>query len=979
MSSLATRSKVFRYASIKQLKPSTFRLPSLPAPSSTSSSIASSAIFFATPHGSKGSLAVLPIDYTQWKRTDNPTTLSVTGGEINDFQFNPFNDYQIVTGANDGYVKLWTIPQGGLPTSGTTVAPDWKSPTSFDNVSCIKLHPTVNGLLAVGHKSGVSVIDLESQEQAFSFGVEGNAKDIVNIAWSRHGEVMSTLGKNSTVALFDPRQAPSDVISAKTYTSPQIKKTHQVLFTGSGSLSSASSSLVLFGLSSSQRPVAHFFDPRSTLSTPFFTLDFDFSNGFVLPLYDVDTNLLFTTVRGSSVISVHEIEQTGATKVSAAPVHSSATESNGIKGMTLINKRGVTTADAEIDRLLLLSDIDIQSYSVVVPRKLTGVFHEELYPPTQDIRCPSNSITSYQKGEEVLPVLISMIDIHENGGVLGLASKGGAEAVAQEKEKAKKEAEKQAEIAKSQPQVFVAPVVHGYARRESDDQAGKKAAANVNESKNYAASETRKQIESKLKKSIYVHTSLKEPPTVHETYYDLKLGASLPLVDNVRCNSLRFAVPWTSLGGSAVAVFELGKVGRAPTTQPCIRGHKSQATCFDLSTRIGQEEWLATGSQEGQIKVWKLPKDGVKSDLNDEWMSLTCAGVVKLVRWHPFIDSLLVSSSSGFDGHLIEFWDLSSSSSSSSSSSPAPALLLNLHPDSILDFSFHPSSHLLATSCKDGKIRIINIASQSIIHEFVPPESVRDTRVLFIDGGKKLITTGFGAGSSRSATMWDAEKVQKLVTIELDRVNNVPIPRYDEDTQLLFIAYHGSTTIQLFDTRSNQLELLTSYTTGADCTGFIFLPKHIINIEKVEIIKALKMTKDAVQEYSFTVPRKRLEFFQDDIYCETRDWKESVMPVKDLLGGKYGADGKAGKKVSLNVKKLPLLSEAPEEELTDRQKRYQQHLAQSAQPKSKGVLGHESAEEVRDHFKNIASAMPIGNRWDAKQEKKSEVADDEWD
>jgi len=47
-------------------------------------------------------------------------------------------------------------------------------------------------------------------------------------------------------------------------------------------------------------------------------------------------------------------------------------------------------------------------------------------------------------------------------------------------------------------------------------------------------------------------------------------------------------------------------------------------------------------------------------------------------------------------------------------------------------------------------------------------------------------------------------------------------------------------------------------------------------------------------------------------------------------------------------------------------------------PKAKGILGHESGEEVRQYFRGVAANMPKSNRWDAKVDKKDEVDEEEW-
>lgn len=49
-----------------------------------------------------------------------------------------------------------------------------------------------------------------------------------------------------------------------------------------------------------------------------------------------------------------------------------------------------------------------------------------------------------------------------------------------------------------------------------------------------------------------------------------------------------------------------------------------------------------------------------------------------------------------------------------------------------------------------------------------------------------------------------------------------------------------------------------------------FLPKHYCDIKSVEINKAYRLTKDnRIEAISFTVPRTKQSFFQDDIFPDT--------------------------------------------------------------------------------------------------------------
>jgi hypothetical protein len=304
---------------------------------------------------------------------------------------------------------------------------------------------------------------------------------------------------------------------------------------------------------------------------------------------------------------------------------------------------------------------------------------------------------------------------------------------------------------------------------------------------------------------------------------------------------------------------------------------------------------------------------------------------------------------------------------------------VEFHTDIILDVSVHPYGHKLATTCKDGKVRIIDVAGKSVVQEFCPPENVRDTRVLWINENR-ILTSGFAPASMRSMSLFDLtnSSLAPLATVELDRNNAIPIPRYDEDTHLLFVAHYGGSFEHLYEIRDEApyFELLNTFQTSKDALGMVFLSKFAVDVRKSEILRALKLTKDSVQPISHTVPRKRLQFFQDDLFPLTR----ANIPLFTI--DEYFTDsiknGKKSELVSLQPKDMTPLSLAPPEEMTDRQKRYSEQVSRAAAPQTKGVLG--TQEQVSSHFRALAATASSSNRWDAKVDNSQvDVDESEWD
>ncbi len=84
-------------------------------------------------------------------------------GAVLDFEFNPFDEGLIATGSEDGYVRLFRIPEEGLGKSAdATKKEPLMSFRQSKKVSLLAHHKRVQVLGAVGYDHVVRVYDLEA-------------------------------------------------------------------------------------------------------------------------------------------------------------------------------------------------------------------------------------------------------------------------------------------------------------------------------------------------------------------------------------------------------------------------------------------------------------------------------------------------------------------------------------------------------------------------------------------------------------------------------------------------------------------------------------------------------------------------------------------------------------------------------------------------------------------------------------------------
>jgi len=297
--------------------------------------------------------------------------------------------------------------------------------------------------------------------------------------------------------------------------------------------------------------------------------------------------------------------------------------------------------------------------------------------------------------------------------------------------------------------------------------------------------------------------------------------------------------------------------------------------------------------------------------------------------------------------------------------------------DAITDIAFDGRCKLIATVTKDKRVRVVDPREQKTLAEISPAECERDTRVWW-NGYNRLLIFGFASGGRRQVSLYDLERPEKPLATQLLESNNATIiPHFDDDTGVIFVGNNGGSFIQLYlvTATAPYIESMNVFMSAGDVTGHAFAHKTTCDIKKVELAHSFKLSRDKIIPISWTLPRKRLEFFQDDVFPATRSAVAAMTAAEWIAGG-----DKEPEFISLQPAGMVELSKAPKEEMTERQKRYQEHLLAQQKAKPKGILGHESASEVRDHFRGIAKALPGGNRWDAKvDDSKVDVDENEWE
>ncbi|KAL2101710.1 hypothetical protein ACEWY4_003471 [Coilia grayii] len=160
------------------------------------------------------------------------------------------------------------------------------------------------------------------------------------------------------------------------------------------------------------------------------------------------------------------------------------------------------------------------------------------------------------------------------------------------------------------------------------------------------------------------------------------------------CDFVAFNTEQGGGGMVGVATVEAAADGKWPVTYMAC--HADQVTDLDFSPF--DNDLLATCSADESVKLWRV--HGEEEQAGEPVVTLSPAdGRLETVLFHPAAQGLLAVSSS----KAVQIWDITRNSA---------LAVLEQHPDQLQSFSWKQDGSLLATSCKDKKLRIFDPRAQ---------------------------------------------------------------------------------------------------------------------------------------------------------------------------------------------------------------------------------------------------------------------------
>ncbi|KAL3053737.1 hypothetical protein OYC64_006124 [Pagothenia borchgrevinki] len=873
--------------------------------------------------GMLGLSSVKPGSDGQWTVTQLPCHSDL----VTDMDFSPFDESLLATCSGDETVKLWSLvdPELQQPSS-----PELTLRPGQGRIELVLFHPTSSGLLAVGATKSPLIWDTSRPDTPLAV-LEQHGDQLQSLSWKRDGSLLASSCKDKMLRVFDPRAQTTAVQSAK---SLQNNKDSRILW-------AKDDFLLTTGFDMMRSREARLWDSRK-LSSSVSSVSLGVASGMVIPLYDDDTGLLVLAGTGDSAVDCFEVS---TSEPFLSQVSHCLTDMS-TRGVAMVPKLALDVLSCEVMQVLQLTDNCIVPISYQVPRKHTGQeFHDDLYPDTVGTT-PAMSAEEWWKGGNKQVEKVSL-----NPDKQPKLKAPPAKQVAAKKELISGGSKEDPARGSTSSSPLSTPSSSAPSRSPSST-----SGLSSGFLPSPSPSQSTKAIQSMLgptSKFRHIQGAMMHRDTHITNLRGLNLttpGES----DGFCVNSQRMAVP-LAISGGQIGIFERSQPGRIPDTAlPTIQ---NSVNVVDLSWDPFNTHRLAVACDDAKIRVWQVPEGGLKETLTEpEVIMQGHTEKIYSIKFHPLASGLLASSSYDLS---VRLWNLESGEQ---------VKLLTGHQDQIFAMAWSPDGKLLATVCKDGKVRIYDPRkSTAPVQEGPGPEGHRGARAVWVCEGKYLLVSGFDSRSERVLCLYSADSLSSgaIASTSISVSPSTLIPFYDPDTSVVILTAKGDTRVHIYEVVPEEPYFMecSSFNSPEPHKGLAFLPKKECNVRDVEIAVGLLLNKTTIEPVAFRVPRVKKEFFQDDVYTETAVCWEAALTASAWLSGSNGQH----KKISLKPKDMTPVSEAPKEA-----------------PVKKYMPSSFYLEEKTDEQKKeeLLSAMvaKLGNRDDPlPQESFQGVEDDEWD
>nr|XP_039251900.1 coronin-7-like [Styela clava] len=874
--------------------------------------------------GSASGGKIMVFDINANGRLGAGPSLNAHSDSITDLEFSPFNHCRLATAGADNTVKIWDLPLDGI-TDNFSEGPIQTLAEFKQRPESISFHPIAENILAVAFGSMIYVYDIENGKRVFELDT---GRDLIQcISWKKNGIHIAATTKDRYLLICDPR-------SGKVMTSGEAHANHKesrVIWAGE------SDKVFTTGFSSGRQKELKVWDVTGEKPTCLHTQDFGSGTGILMPFYDEDTGMVFVSAKGDSNISFLEFFED---KNPSLKIASQQLLSNQTKGMCMVSKLGVNAAECEVNRLFQLAQKMLVPVPWTVPRKTLREFPSDLFPDTASDE-PGLTAKQWIAGENAKRIKTSLEPSKRKPLRLESTEAEKPQPVSQTN------GDSTAEIIQESKPVAKEPI------------AAKNAAKEPIAAKN-AAKEPEPAPKPKyapfagVRKSKFRHWKCTiGHPSSHVTRVEpISLSISTSS-DCLRCSHLYAAVPMKGPGGQ-IAIIKISSPGRM--TEDNSLTLQNLKTVTDLQWNPFNQSQLAVSLENSNVKIWNIPSNKFGELLEEPDLTFKGQpGKPMVLCFHPLAENVIAS---GDVESNIVIWDVKTGDT---------YFELSCDAGEIMSIAWSQNGKFIAASTKDKKLFIFEPRKSNEPIQVGPGPGNRSSRIIWACNDKFIAVSGFDRSSNRTISLHSTTDLASgpVSSENYTATPSVMMPHYDADSSTLFIVSKGDATIQSLEISENEpphLFRIATFSNDAPVQGISLLSKKNIDVKKVEFAQGWCLSKNTLQPMSFTVPRVKMEYFQDDLFPLTSVTWEASMSASEWVNG----GNKTQRKLDLKPSTMTKLSDAPPDEV--KPKKYESY----------DVSTYKTDEEKKEELLEAMSGKLDLDK-QLEQDTMEGVDEDEWD
>ncbi|KAJ2787415.1 hypothetical protein GGI15_000717 [Coemansia interrupta] len=759
-------------------------------------------------------------------------------------------DTDMVSAADDqGVVSVWKDCSPVLTVKAHTAA-----------CSSVRFHPTVAGILATtaaastaSKRSEVRLWNVSaSTESAFwEMSVDGI---VDSVAIRGDGQLISAITHDGICQIYDPRQQAGSGASSvgKTAAIYAPGRPTRVLWLGEKPY------LLTTGLTRMRERSAALWDQRN-LSKPLASISLQPSTKPLIPLYDEDTQLAYLAEKGDNAIRWVDADPSSAQPL--AELGTVVLQSQ-VSGCALLPKRALRVMSGEIARVHVVTENSgagtgaaVIPISHIAPRRTYLDFHADLYP---DTRAPLPA-QSYDQWIAQQPSCVPRMSLDPAKSEASLASLRQiyAAALGQGNQEAALSPVKCSED-HGPPSEVKPPVAEALNSEPKPEPEPKTVVANTSED-----------IPTPEPAPVTPATTLpskpQEEPSVPAS------GENEP----IKVSPKFIAVACDGAGGQ-IGIIRRDTPGRVPTKLPTVVHGSSVVTMefdpFDPNV-------IATAGSDGKLQMWHIPDTELDEETTFDLVEYICvtADRIHQIQFHPWakgVVAVLVTDAEEqaifvYHGLMLHF-------------------IVGKTRDGIHSFAWSPDGECIAlTTKKSRQLQIYDPRTQDLLAKGPSMDSIRPCRIAWIDSSR-ICLAGFGSGSQRQIKVYDVGSLSKPIAMAtIDVGPGLLVPIVDADCGIIYLDDRGSRLTHPFELVGDKLFSLPKLESAQPGLGLAMVPKKYADISHCEIGLFYRLNAQSVEPIGFRVPRKRPEYFQDDIFIDTYDTETpSVDPAAWIDGAR---------------------------------------------------------------------------------------------